>query len=271
LLPGNGGGGDCPGEPDPACPAGVQPPLERAAARRAHRRHDRAGGALRGGMRAGHLPDPGPRHLHRIGGSLMVGALLALSLVAAPSRPGRAVWAELQARWRPRLEPLLTEVLRFPTVHGDQEALARQRRWLAQVAPELGLVVRDRETMTEVELPGPEGAPVLGLVVHGDLQPVNAAEWTVPPFSGTVKNGEVWGRGAVDDEGPLVQALLAMAALKSSGIPRTHTVRLLVGTDEEGGGSDLEEYRKRYALPDLSLVLDSDFTVVVGEKAWAEW
>ena len=62
-----------------------------------------------------------------------------------------------------------------------------------------------------------------------------------------------------------------MAALKSSGLQRTHTVRLLVGTDEERGGEDLETYKTAHALPDLSLVLDSDFPVVVGEKAWAEW
>ena len=201
----------------------------------------------------------------------MIAAALALSLAVAPTAPGDAVWRELQSRWRPRLEPLLTEVMAFPTVHGNQAALVAQRRWLARVGPELGLVVRDRETMTELELPGPEGAPVLGLVVHGDLQPVNASEWSVPPFAATFKEGAVWGRGAADDKGPLVQALLVMAALRSSGLQRTHTVRLLVGTDEEGGASDLEEYRKLHPLPDLSLILDSDFPVVTGEKAWAEW
>lgn len=201
----------------------------------------------------------------------MLGAIVALSVAATATPPGDAVWRELQSRWRPRLEPLLSEVLRFPTVHGEQAPLAEQRKWLARVGAELGLVVRDRLTMTELELPGPDGAAVLGLVVHGDLQPVNASEWSVPPFSGTVKDGEVWGRGAADDKGPLVQALLAMAALRSSGLARTHTVRLLVGTDEEGGASDLDTYKAAYALPDMSLVLDSDFPVVVGEKAWAEW
>ncbi len=86
-----------------------------------------------------------------------------------------------------------------------------------------------------------------------------------------MKDGAIWGRGSADDKGPLVQALLAMAALRTSGLPRTHTVRLLVGTDEEGGASDLETYKKANRLPDLSLVIDSDFPVVTGEKAWAEW
>ena len=198
----------------------------------------------------------------------MISAVLALTLVASP---GETVWSELQARWRPRMEPLLSEVMAFPTVSTDKEALVAQRRWLARVGPELGFVVRDRETMTEVDLPGPDGAPVLGLVVHGDLQPVNPSEWTVPPFAATFKDGAVWGRGAADDKGPLVQALLAMAALKTSDLARTHTVRLLVGTDEELGAEDLETYKVSHRLPDLSLVLDSDFPVVAGEKAWAEW
>ena len=198
----------------------------------------------------------------------MISAVLALALVATP---GETVWSELQTRWRPRMEPLLSEVMAFPTVSTDKEALVAQRRWLARVGPELGFVVRDRDTMTEVDLPGPDGAPVLGLVVHGDLQPVNASEWTVPAFAATFMDGVVGGRGAADDKGPLVQALLAMAALKSSGLARTHTVRLLVGTDEELGAEDLETYKASHRLPDLSLVLDSDFPVVAGEKAWAEW
>jgi len=201
----------------------------------------------------------------------MIAAMLALTLTATPTPPGAAVWAELQTRWRPRLEPLLSEALQFPTVHGDQHSLTAQRQWLARLRPELGFVVNDRETMTEIDLPGPEGAPVLGLVVHGDLQPVNATQWTVPPFSGAVKDGAIWGRGAADDKGPMIQALLVMAALRTSGLQRTHTVRLLVGTDEEGGADDVDVYKKAYRLPDVSLVLDSDFPVVVGEKAWAEW
>ena len=89
----------------------------------------------------------------------MISAMIALSLVATP---GETVWHELQTQWRPRLEPLLTEVLAFPTVATTPDALVPQRKWLARIGPELGFVVRDRETMTEVDLPGPEGAPVLG-------------------------------------------------------------------------------------------------------------
>ncbi|HEY8131157.1 MAG TPA: Sapep family Mn(2+)-dependent dipeptidase [Thermoanaerobaculia bacterium] len=165
-----------------------------------------------------------------------------------------------------RLVPLLTEVLQFPTVAGDDEAFKAQRAWLEKTAHELGLVFRDVGKISEVELPGPK--PVLGLVVHGDVQPVDADAWSFPPFSGRISNGYVLGRGSADDKGPLVQALLAMAALKNSGIRRTHTIRLLVGSNEESESTDITEYLKDHAGPDYSLVIDSSFPVVVGEKAW---
>src|SRR5467141_1895074 len=167
---------------------------------------------------------------------------------------------------RSRLGPLLLEAIRFPTVAGNDEARIGQQQWLIQTAASLGLTASDAGPVTEIELPGPEGAPVLGLVVHGDVQPVDAAQWTVPPFAGVARDGVVYGRGAADDKGPLVQALLAMHAIRD--LPRTHTVRLLVGSDEESGSTDMGVYLRSHAPPTYSLVLDSEFPVVVGEKAW---
>ena len=109
--------------------------------------------------------------------------------------------------------------------------------------------------MTEIELPGPPGAPVLGLVVHGDVQPVEESHWKTPPFAGVVREGKIFGRGAADDKGPMVQALLAMHALREE--KRTHTVRLLVGSDEESANNDMKTYLASHAPPDYSLVLDS--------------
>jgi succinyl-diaminopimelate desuccinylase len=172
-------------------------------------------------------------------------------------------------KYSSKLVPLLTQVLRFPTVEGNTDARDKQQKWIQSIGTELGLTVRNAGLITEVELPAGDGAPVLGLVVHGDVQPVNEAEWTFPPFSGVEKNGVVYGRGSADDKGGLVQALLAMAALRDSKVPRTHTIRLLVGSDEESTNLDVTSYLKTHSAPDLSLVLDSAFPVVVGEKAWS--
>jgi acetylornithine deacetylase/succinyl-diaminopimelate desuccinylase-like protein len=167
-----------------------------------------------------------------------------------------------------KLVPLLTEVLRFPTVEGNDKARRDQQAWLLATGTALGLKVREAGLVTEIDLPGPDGAPVLGLLVHGDVQPVEADKWTIPPFEGTVRDGIVLGRGSADDKGPLVQALLAMIALRDSGLTRTHTLRLLVGSDEESTNHDIAGYLKTHPPPAYSLVLDSAFPVVVGEKAW---
>src|SRR5262249_36100262 len=82
-----------------------------------------------------------------------------------------------------------------------------------------------------------------------------------------VVDGHLLGRGVVDDKGPLVQALLAMRTLADSPRPRSYTLRLLVGSDEETEGADMKAYLATHAAPDLSLVLDASFPVVVGEPA----
>src|SRR5438270_4199963 len=163
---------------------------------------------------------------------------------------------------------MLTDVISFPTTQYDVEGHAAQKAWLAKTARSLGFTYRDAGLVDEIELPGPPNAPVLGLMVHGDVQPAEADAWSFAPFTGKADATYVYGRGSADDKGPFVQALLAMKALADSGIARTHTVRLLVGSDEESTNNDVAEYLKTHQPPDYTLVLDSEFPVVAGEKAW---
>lgn len=197
----------------------------------------------------------------------------AAPAVAPDSAP---VHARFDAHEKSALVPLLVEAIRFPTVVGDEKARVAQGAWLEQKARELGFTFREGVpsrpgTVVEIELPaapmGGRPAPVLGLMVHGDVVNVEG-NWSFPPFEARVKDGMVQGRGAADDKGPLAQALLVMKALKESGVARTHTVRLLVGSDEESGGDDVGLYLKERPAPDLTLVLDSELPVVVGEMAW---
>jgi predicted dipeptidase len=190
---------------------------------------------------------------------------LASLLLAASVDPVLAHYEKHEAK---HLVPMLSEVIRFSTHQYDPEAHAAQKAWLMQVAKDMDFVARDAGKITEIELPGPPDAPVLGLVIHGDVQPADADAWSFPPFEGRVENGYVLGRGAADDKGPLIQTLLAMKALAESGVKRTHTVRLLVGSEEESSATEMEEYLATHKAPDYSLVLDSEFPVVVGEKAW---
>ncbi len=194
--------------------------------------------------------------------------MLALILAAMLAANTDRVLEHYDEHESKHLVPMLVEVIRFPTHQFDADAHAAQKAWLVKAAADLGFVARDAGKVTEIELPGPENAPVLGLVIHGDVQPAEPDAWSFAPFAGVAENGYVLGRGAADDKGPLIQALLAMKALKESGLARTHTIRLLVGSEEESAAGEMAEYLKDHAAPDYSLVLDSEFPVVVGEKAW---
>jgi acetylornithine deacetylase/succinyl-diaminopimelate desuccinylase-like protein len=82
----------------------------------------------------------------------------------------------------------------------------------------------------------PDPSRALLLLGHMDVVGVERAKWTVEPFSGMVKDGYVYGRGAIDDKGPLVANLAAFVALKRSGLRLNRDVIFLATDDEEGGG-----------------------------------
>jgi len=76
------------------------------------------------------------------------------------------------------------------------------------------------------------------LLSHMDVVPANPKEWEVPPFSGTVKGGQIWGRGSIDDKGPGVIELMAMLAIKRAGILLNRDVLFVATGDEEDGGKN---------------------------------
>jgi acetylornithine deacetylase/succinyl-diaminopimelate desuccinylase-like protein len=76
------------------------------------------------------------------------------------------------------------------------------------------------------------------LLSHIDVVPADLKGWDVPPFSGQVKAGVIWGRGALDDKGPGVIELMAMLAIKRAGILLDRDVLFLATADEEEGGKN---------------------------------
>ncbi len=74
------------------------------------------------------------------------------------------------------------------------------------------------------------------LLSHMDVVPADPKDWKVPPFSGDIKDGEIWGRGALDDKGPGVVELMAILALKRTGILLDRDVLFIATADEEEGG-----------------------------------
>lgn len=78
--------------------------------------------------------------------------------------------------------------------------------------------------------------PPLLLHAHLDVVPAVADEWSVDPFGGVVKDGYVWGRGAVDMKGMVAVMLAVARAYKKSGRQPHRDVILAFFADEEAGG-----------------------------------
>ena len=63
-----------------------------------------------------------------------------------------------------------------------------------------------------------EGEEMVAVLGHLDVVPAGDGWTETEPFSGEIKNGRIYGRGTMDDKGPMVAAIYALAALKDAGI-----------------------------------------------------
>jgi acetylornithine deacetylase/succinyl-diaminopimelate desuccinylase-like protein len=83
----------------------------------------------------------------------------------------------------------------------------------------------------------PDPARALLLMAHLDVVGVDKSKWSVGPFEAVIKDGYLYGRGAIDDKGMLAANLAVFVALKRSGARLTRDVIFLAEGDEEAGGA----------------------------------
>ena len=100
----------------------------------------------------------------------------------------------------------------------------------------------------------------IALVNHLDVVPVTPQFWSVDPFSGTVRDGYVWGRGALDMKGEGLVQLMALVALKRSGVALDRDIVFIGNADEELGGTGAEVFVRRHA----DLLRDVEFLMTEG-------
>lgn len=110
---------------------------------------------------------------------------------------------------------------------------------------------------------GDEMVAVLG---HLDVVPEGKG-WTVDPWGGELKDGMVWGRGVLDNKGPVMTALFAAKALFDAGLKLKRRVRIIFGTNEERGSSCMKRYVELgEELPAAGFTPDADYPIINAEK-----
>ena len=135
------------------------------------------------------------------------------------------------------------ELIRIPSVNygegkGDEKDVAA---YVVKELADVGIASEVIETAPNrhnviAKLPGQDTSRP-GLVVHGhiDVVPVNAADWSVDPFSGVIKDGCIWGRGAVDMKNMDAMILACVRMWQKIGYKPPRNIVLAFFADEEAG------------------------------------
>ena len=138
---------------------------------------------------------------------------------------------------------LLQEMIRIPSVNygegkGDERAMAT---YVAEKLKEVGIDSELIETGPNrvnvvARIPGKDQTRP-GLVVHGhlDVVPADAKDWSVDPFSGLLKDGYIWGRGAVDMKDGDAMYLAIIRSWARTGYVPPRNILLVFFADEEAG------------------------------------
>ncbi|MGH7205547.1 MAG: M20/M25/M40 family metallo-hydrolase [Nitrospiraceae bacterium] len=168
---------------------------------------------------------------------------------------------------RPRFEQMLAEMVELPSVSMDPAHVQDMRRTATLAVQFL------KEFGAEAQIVGTKGFPVVSggwttgknhptvtVYNHLDVQPAQEPEWRQPPFAFRKNNGVYHGRGATDDKGPALTALLGAQYAVEQGVPIN--IRFLWELEEEIGSPHFAE-----ALREKDAIQRPD-SVVVSDTIW---
>ncbi|GAA2859503.1 M20/M25/M40 family metallo-hydrolase [Microbacterium arabinogalactanolyticum] len=187
---------------------------------------------------------------------------------------------------RPGIAERLSRMIQLPTVSAEleQRGLEPFQAFERLIAEQYPLVHEHLALEKHTDLgmlfhwKGRDAAsdPVV-LMAHYDVVPVDESDpWTHPPFEGRIADGRVYGRGALDDKGPLIVVIEAVENLLADGFTPARDVYLSFGGNEESFGTAAlaisDAFRERGITPWLVVdeggaVVDSPLPFVPGGAA----
>ena len=175
-------------------------------------------------------------------------------------------------KMEPALLACLQENLRIPSVQGPAEP---GKPYGSAVRESLDHVLAAAEKLgfSTVNMDGQlgwceygEGEEMVAVLGHLDVVPAGDG-WSFDPWGGEIRDGRIFGRGTMDDKGPSIAALFALAALRESGLPIRRRIRLFFGCNEESGSGDMKDYLAHGGeIPLMGFTPDGEDPVINGEK-----
>lgn len=111
-----------------------------------------------------------------------------------------------------------------------------------------------------------EGEELVGILGHLDVVPALEEDgWTTPPFTADIRDGKLYGRGSIDDKGPVIASLYAMKTIMDN-FKISKRVRLFVGLNEEKGWKCMNHYKEVEEWPSIGFSPDANFPGIYAEK-----
>ena len=162
-------------------------------------------------------------------------------------------------------EEQLKALIRIPSISAQPDHDPDTRRAATFIRDDLAamglkteLIETKKHPIVYAEWLGAPGKPTILIYGHYDVQPPEPLEpWLSPPFEPTVRDGNLYARGATDDKGQMFTHLKAVEAwLKTAGKLPVN-VKIVIEGEEEVGGVSLEAY-----VPENKKKLACDFAVI---------
>ena len=162
-------------------------------------------------------------------------------------------------------EEQLKALIRIPSISAQPDHDEDTRRAAAFIRDDLAamglkteLIETKKHPIVYAESLGAPGKPTILIYGHYDVQPPEPLEpWLSPPFEPTVRDGNLYARGATDDKGQMFTHLKAVEAWQKTAGKLPVNVKIVIEGEEEVGGVSLEAY-----VPENKKKLACDFAVI---------
>ena len=186
----------------------------------------------------------------------------------------REEWINRLKEVQPMLFDGLRRMVAIPSIRGKEEPDAPFGRGPKQaleevlkIATELGFHTKnidDKIGYAQYGEDRSDGA-YYGVFGHVDVMPLGEG-WNSPPLSLTLRDGKLFGRGTLDNKGPILSNLYALYVLKENGVTFDRPVRIVFGTNEETGFGCVKHYLTKEIPPTFGWTPDCKWPVVYGER-----
>lgn len=146
------------------------------------------------------------------------------------------------------------------------EGIRRALEKTLEISEKLGFRTRNIDNYIGYAEYG-EGEEYIAILGHLDVVPEGELErWKTPPYNASIVDGELIGRGVLDDKSPIISSLYSLKALIEAYPNFNKRVRIIFGTNEESGDEDIKYYLKKEKAPKYCFTPDGRFPVIYAEK-----